>query len=59
MGSIEAMTKGSSKRYFARVSASKLPKASGAVVDKGSIRRFLPYLVQGVKHGFQDLGAKV
>ena len=27
-------------------------------VDKGSVRRFLPYLVQGVKHGFQDLGAK-
>eukprot|EP00741_Cyanophora_paradoxa_P021275 tig00021348_g20535.t1 len=31
---------------------------SGSVVDKGSVHRFLPYIVQGVKHGFQDLGCK-
>lgn len=30
---------------------------SGAVVDKGSLRRYLPYLMQGVKHGIQDVGA--
>ncbi len=24
---------------------------SGAVVDKGSLRRYLPYLTEGVKHG--------
>lgn len=29
---------------------------SGAVVDKGTIRRFIPYMAQSVKHGFQDLG---
>ena len=30
----------------------------GSVVDKGSLRQYLPYLVQGVRHGFQDLGIK-
>ena len=29
---------------------------AGAVVDKGTVRRFLPYLAQSVRHGFQDLG---
>lgn len=29
---------------------------SGAVVDKGSLKRYIPYLLQGAKHGLQDLG---
>jgi len=58
MGSIEAMSKGSEKRYFATGSAVKVAQGvSGAVVDKGSLRRYLPYLAQGVKHGLQDVGA--
>ncbi len=59
MGSIEAMRKGSDKRYFASGAAIKVAQGvSGAVVDKGSVRRFLPYLVQGVKHGLQDMGVR-
>jgi IMP dehydrogenase len=57
MGSQEAMTKGSSVRYFgedARILVSQ--GVSGSVVDKGSILKYLPYMLQGVKHGLQDLG---
>jgi IMP dehydrogenase len=60
MGSIEAMMKGSAKRYFAE-SAQTVKVAqgvSGAVVDKGSLKRFIPYLTMGVKHGLQDIGAR-
>jgi len=60
MGSIEAMKKGSGKRYFAdQKDAVKVAQGvSGAVVDKGSVSRFLPYIAQGVRHGFQDLGVR-
>jgi IMP dehydrogenase len=57
MGSQEAMTKGSSVRYFgedARILVSQ--GVSGSVVDKGSILKYLPYIIQGIKHGLQDLG---
>jgi IMP dehydrogenase len=61
MGSIEAMTKTdstSAKRYFAEdASTIKVAQGvSGAVVDKGSVRRYVPYLQQGLRHGLQDLG---
>eukprot|EP01038_Epipyxis_sp_PR26KG_P004203 gene4203-5976_t len=59
MGSIEAMSKGSEKRYFASGAAVKVAQGvSGAVADKGSLKKYLPYIIQGVKQGFQDIGVK-
>ncbi len=31
---------------------------SGAVVDKGPLNRYFPYLCQSIKHGLQDMGIK-
>ena len=86
MGSIEAMSKGSEKRYFATGAAVKVAQGklwfpcysititiiiyvcnfsflkpthtgvSGSVADKGSLRQYLPYIVQGVRQGLVDIG---
>jgi len=59
MGSAEAMTKGSANRYLAQDEKIRVAQGvSGAVVDKGSMRGYLPYLVTGVRQGLQDLGVK-
>eukprot|EP01006_Ploeotia_vitrea_P026605 TRINITY_DN59570_c0_g1_i1.p1 TRINITY_DN59570_c0_g1~~TRINITY_DN59570_c0_g1_i1.p1 ORF type:complete len:592 (+),score=325.53 TRINITY_DN59570_c0_g1_i1:157-1776(+) len=58
MGSVEAMSKGSKTRYFSDHSRVLVAQGvTGSVVDKGSVHRYVPFLVQGVKHGLQDLGA--
>ena len=31
---------------------------SGAVVDKGPINRYIPYLCQSIRHGLQDMGVQ-
>ncbi|TYG87914.1 hypothetical protein ES288_A13G252800v1, partial [Gossypium darwinii] len=56
MGSLEAMTKGSNQRHLG--DTAKLKIAQGVVgADKGSVLKFIPYTMQAVKQGFQDLGA--
>ncbi|KAG8386547.1 hypothetical protein BUALT_Bualt03G0159700 [Buddleja alternifolia] len=58
MGSLEAMTKGSDARYLGDKAKFKIAQGVvGAVADKGSVLKFIPYTMQAVKQGFQDLGA--
>lgn len=59
MASQEALDAGGAKRYFAEDSKIKVVQGvSGAVLDKGSMFEYVPYLVQGLKHSLQDMGAR-
>lgn len=59
MASMEAMEAGGSKRYFAEDAKVIVAQGvSGAVLDKGSLHDYIPYLIQGLKHSLQDIGVR-
>ncbi|XP_022660176.1 inosine-5'-monophosphate dehydrogenase 1-like isoform X1 [Varroa jacobsoni] len=62
MGSLDAMDSG--KASLSRYHQSQKDKVrvaqgvTGTIVDKGSIHRYVPYLITGLKYGCQDIGVK-
>ena len=61
MASLEAMAAGGDKRYQTRADDRRVKVAqgvSGAVLDKGPLNDYVPYLVQGLKQSLQDMGVR-
>ena len=59
MASIEALERGGGKRYFSDDQNIKVAQGvSGLVVDKGSVLHLVPYIVQGLRQAFQDIGVR-
>ena len=58
MGSLDSLNTKHQDRYLHQKSKIKVAQGvSGEVVGKGSLEKHLGYLLTGIKHGFQNLGA--
>jgi len=59
MASVEAMSRGGSKRYgYSQRQLKVAQGVSGLVVDKGSVYNLVPYLAQSLRHALQDMGCR-
>lgn len=50
--------KANTKSYPSNTVARVASGVDGAVPDNGPLRRYIPYLCQSIRHGFQDQGAR-
>eukprot|EP00929_Paragymnodinium_shiwhaense_P015707 TRINITY_DN123806_c0_g1_i1.p1 TRINITY_DN123806_c0_g1~~TRINITY_DN123806_c0_g1_i1.p1 ORF type:complete len:577 (-),score=119.47 TRINITY_DN123806_c0_g1_i1:104-1714(-) len=58
MGSLDALSKEVDEVRMKRSAVNVMVArgVSGNVVDRGSLKEFIPYITQGLKHGMQDVG---
>lgn len=57
MASPDVIKERGANRYLSENSEIRVAQGvSGSVIARGSLTSFVPYLIQGMKHAFQDLG---